>query len=201
MLDETGKDGRRARRSASRVKIVEALKELVREGQISPGAPDVAQRAGVGLRTVYRCFEDMEALYREMIAVLHEEFLPRVITCLDTTDRVTRLDQVTANRAELFSDMEPFLLASEHQRHVYDTLAGDYAFLVRIERDKLRELINPDGALEADTFEALNAVTGFVFWRRLRVEQGLSKPAAARIMSNTARAILAASTAVREVAL
>ena len=193
MSEEAANDGRHARRSASRIKIVSALKELVQHGNISPTAPQVAERAGIGLRTVYRCFEDMEALYREMISILHAEFLPRVISQLETTDRAARLAQVVANRAEIFSDMEPFLLASERQRHVYDTLARDYAFLVQIERDKLEELINADGALEPDMFEALNAVTGFVFWRRLRVEQGLSKEAAARIMANTASALLAAS--------
>ena len=63
MSEEAASDGRHARRSASRIKIVSALKELVQHGNISPRAPQVAERAGSGLRTSYRCLDDMEALY------------------------------------------------------------------------------------------------------------------------------------------
>lgn len=191
MNETETKDGRRARRSANRERIARAFLELVRSGESEPGTRVIAERAGVSPRTVFRCFEDMEALYRELTAAVRAEFLPRAVLDLNTTDRGERLDRLLANRTDMFGDMEPFRFASEAYRHRYASLEDDHDFLVRMERERLRVVLNPDGAIDDDTFEALTAVTSFEFWRRLRVDQGLSKIAAARVMSMTARAVFA----------
>ena len=52
--------------------------ELVREGRIAPTAEEVAQRASVGLRTVFRRFKDMESLYAEMSVAIGERVAPIV---------------------------------------------------------------------------------------------------------------------------
>ena len=57
-------DGRRARGQRTRLKVIEALLELVSEGVVRPTAQEIAARAGVALRTVYHHFEDVEALRR-----------------------------------------------------------------------------------------------------------------------------------------
>ena len=59
-------DGRLNRSVVTRNKIVETLTSLILEGQISPTAEQVALRANVGLRTVFRHFDNMDALYREI---------------------------------------------------------------------------------------------------------------------------------------
>jgi AcrR family transcriptional regulator len=189
MSDTETRDGRHARRSANRDKIIAAFLALVREGAVDPGAHAVAKRAGVSPRTVFRCFEDMEALYRELTAAVRAEFLPRAVLDLNTPDRIERLDRLLANRADMFGDMEPFRLASETYRHRYASLQDDHRFLVRMEGERLALVLNPDGAIDDATFEALNAATSFDFWRRLRVEQGLSRTEAARIMALTAHAL------------
>ena len=66
---KTRTDGRRARGHVSRSRIVAAMIELVREGCVAPTAEQVALRADVGLRTVFRHFDDMESLYREIRAL------------------------------------------------------------------------------------------------------------------------------------
>ena len=58
------RDGRALRSERSRRPIVEALFALVGEGVLQPTAQQVADRAGVGIRTVFRHFEDMDALLR-----------------------------------------------------------------------------------------------------------------------------------------
>src|SRR5260221_14667717 len=52
--------------------------ELVRAGAISPNAEEVAERAGLGLRTVFRHFDDMDSLYREMAEAMRIELQPIV---------------------------------------------------------------------------------------------------------------------------
>ena len=62
-------DGRRRRSQRSRDRIVTAMIDLVEAGAITPSAEEVAARAEVGLRSVFRHFRDMESLYREIRAL------------------------------------------------------------------------------------------------------------------------------------
>ena len=59
-------DGRRLRSERNKQKIVTAMMELVREGDYDPSVASIAERAGVGLRTVFRHFDDVDTLYREI---------------------------------------------------------------------------------------------------------------------------------------
>ena len=70
------RDGRTRRSERSREAIAAALYELVGEGNPEPTAQQVADRAGVGIRSVFRHFADIEALYTTLDARLLEETLP-----------------------------------------------------------------------------------------------------------------------------
>ncbi|WP_143023998.1 TetR/AcrR family transcriptional regulator [Maricaulis salignorans] len=167
-----------------------AFLELIRSGMVSPSAQAVAERAKVSPRTVFRCFQDMESLNREVVIALRDEFLPRATLDLSTPDRRERLIRLVRNRASMFEDMTPFRLAAEAYRHRSGVLAGDHAFLVAMERERLDAAVNPDRRLDAVTAEALSAVTCFDFWRRLRSDQNLPPEEAARVMLAAALAIL-----------
>ena len=96
-------DGRLNRSVVTRNKIVETLTKLILEGQISPTAEQVALRANVGLRTVFRHFDNMDALYREIsidvdarLATLH---IPGVLQakagpCSSPVTNVPRVQEV-----------------------------------------------------------------------------------------------------------
>src|SRR5579872_3191663 len=71
-------DGRRQRSEASRERIVRAMLELVGAGAVTPSADAVAARAGVGLRTVFRHFDNMESLYQQINDVMSAEIRPMV---------------------------------------------------------------------------------------------------------------------------
>lgn len=64
---QTHVDGRTARRDRNRVAVLDAVIELFSEGMLSPGVPEVAERSGVSLRSVYRYFEDGDALITSAI--------------------------------------------------------------------------------------------------------------------------------------
>lgn len=191
--DTASGDGRHARRNANRDRIVRAFLDLVREGVVEPGAHAVAERAGVSPRTVFRCFQDMEALYRELTAALRAEFLPRAVLDLNTPDRRERLDRLLANRVAMFTDMEPFRFASRGYRHRYASLQDDDDFLIRMERERLQIVLNPDRRIDPDLFEALDATTSFDFWCRLRIGQRLDRDAAARAFIAAARGVYASA--------
>ena len=56
-------DGRRARRERNREAVLDALMELVKEGDDDPSVDDIAARAGVSYRSVYRYFDDRADLF------------------------------------------------------------------------------------------------------------------------------------------
>ena len=63
-VSETALDGRAARALRTRNRVVDALLDLVDEGDLRPSAADVARRAGVSLRSVFQHFDDLETLFR-----------------------------------------------------------------------------------------------------------------------------------------
>lgn len=55
-------DGRTARRDRNRDAVVDAVIELFLAGIVDPSAAQIAQRAGVSLRSVFRYFDDIGSL-------------------------------------------------------------------------------------------------------------------------------------------
>ena len=56
-------DGRRARSERSKQAIIDATLVLMEEGNLIPTAQQISDRAGVGIRSFFRHFEDMETLF------------------------------------------------------------------------------------------------------------------------------------------
>mgnify|MGYP001052461147 CR=1 FL=1 len=65
---EVSSDGRTARRDRNREAVLDAVLDLFADGAITPVPADVAERSGVSLRSVYRYYDDMDALVRAAIA-------------------------------------------------------------------------------------------------------------------------------------
>lgn len=61
-------DGRTARRDRNRDSVMDAVIELFAEGRVPPSAPEVAERSGVSLRSVYRYFDDHDDLITTAMA-------------------------------------------------------------------------------------------------------------------------------------
>ena len=56
-------DGRRARSERSKQAIIDASLALMEEGNLIPTAQQISDKAGVGIRSFFRHFEDMETLF------------------------------------------------------------------------------------------------------------------------------------------
>ena len=67
-------DGRVLRSERSRQLIMDAMAALIREGNLVPTAQQVAERAEVGIRTVFRHFNDMESLFETMDVAIIETY-------------------------------------------------------------------------------------------------------------------------------
>ena len=65
--DSDPPDGRGARRDRNRTAVLDAINEMFAEGDLDPSPDDVARRVGLSPRSVYRYFDDREALVRAAI--------------------------------------------------------------------------------------------------------------------------------------
>ena len=66
--DALAVDGRRASRDRNLNAVVDALLDLFQEGNLRPGADEIAARSGLSRRSVFRYFDALDDLARVAIA-------------------------------------------------------------------------------------------------------------------------------------
>jgi AcrR family transcriptional regulator len=183
-------DGRRRRSQDSRERIVAAMLELIHSGEISPGAEQVAVRAQVGLRTVFRHFNDMDSLYREMSKAIEAELRQIIDKPLDGADWRERLTNLIHRRALAFEKVGPYKRASDVHRHTSPVLQADHIRMVAILREILKAAVSPEIARDPIRFEALEVLMSFEAWNRMRRDQGLTAKRAAAVIEAAAFRLL-----------
>jgi AcrR family transcriptional regulator len=186
-------DGRRVRGAENRRKIVEAMLALIGEGAIAPGAEEVAARAEVGLRTVFRHFDDMDSLYREISARMNEELMPIAAVPLPEGDVRARLVELGNRRARVFERMMPFKIAADVHKHRSVFLTEEHAGIAAFMRKSLIEVLGPKLARDKQRLEALDMLLSFDAWRRLRVDQNLSAAQAKKLVGQMVEVVFDAS--------
>lgn len=186
-------DGRRVRGEDNRRRIVDALLKLVASGVVSPSADEVAAKAGVGLRTVFRHFADMESLYREISERMTLEILPITQRPFRSEDWRERLEELVNRRAQVFERLLPFKIAGDAHRYGSTFLTREQAAIVKTLREALRHAIGPKAIDDKLRFEALDLFISFEAWRRLRVDQGLAARDARAVMLLGAEALTSKS--------
>lgn len=190
--DPESADGRRRRRGQdNRARIVAAMLELVRSGDATPSAEQVAARADVGLRTVFRHFQDMDSLYREMSRAIEGELRPMIEQPLEGEDWRARLRDLVGRRAQAFERIAPFRRAAEAVRHRSKFIGTDYARMVVTLREILKAALPDEVLTDPLRFEALELVMSFEAWSRLRREQNLSPEAARDVVQAAVDRLLA----------
>ena len=167
-------DGRRRRSQDSRARIVQAMLELVHAGETSPAAELVADRAKVGLRTVFRHFNDMDSLYREMSAVIEAELRGIIAQPFKAKDWQGRVLELVQRRASVYERIAPFRRAADVHRLRSNVLEADHARFAALAREILRREMPAEAARDKARFEALDMLLSFEAWVRLRRDQGLS---------------------------
>ena len=183
-------DGRRQRSEASRERIVQAMLALVAEGDVCPGAESVAARAGVGLRTVFRHFENMEGLYQQISAAVTAELKPMADEPYRAADWAGQLMELVERRAEIFERVMPYKIAGEVHRHQSAFLDRQAVEFVREQRAALIKLLPAEKQGEPALLEGLDLLLSFESWRRLRNDQKLPARSAVQILKTLATSLL-----------
>jgi AcrR family transcriptional regulator len=193
-------DGRRARRDQNRDRVVDALLEIYREGNLQPSVALVAERSGVSHRSVFRYFEDLDELYRVTVErQFRSIFDYLLISAIGEGSLADRVEAIIENRQELYevaeqvarvgqmlAPVEPII--AEHQR---DLAARAVA---QIEHHFATELSAfPDGDREARQ-EALAVALSIDSIEYLRHVRRLSRDESSAALRATVLGLLANST-------
>jgi AcrR family transcriptional regulator len=190
MPDTTQTDGRRQRTVDSRARIIQAMLDLVREGVVIPNAEQVAERAKVGLRSVFRHFNDMDSLFRELTNLIEIDARETFLRPVTGETAQARLDDLIQRRSGLFERISPFQLASLAHRAKSEFLSQDAQRQALLLRELLKQALTPEIVANFERFEALDVLLSFSTWNRLRREQGLSVDQARAVIETTTRLLL-----------
>jgi AcrR family transcriptional regulator len=182
-------DGRRRRSEQSRDRIVAAMMTLVEEGQLNPVAEDVADRAQVGLRSVFRHFKDMDSLYAEMAIRLARHY-EDALAPFTSADWRGQLFEAIDRRIGIYERLLPFKRAADAHRHESPALQNNHKATSQLLRARLRTLLPPHLEDDRAAFETLDFLLSADSWQRLRAEQALSASQARDVIETLVKALV-----------
>ena len=194
---EASIDGRRARRERGRVAVLDAVVDLVFDGDGLPSAEQVAQRAGVSVASIYRYFATLDTLRSETTIRYFERHQDLFeIPNHGKGGLVERIETLVKSRAELYEATAPMSrLVRERQSHLADLEA-----LLHLIRDNRRIQIAIQFAPELETMSpvagddlvgVLATITSFEAWDRLCRVDGRSPGEIRRAWISTIATLLA----------
>lgn len=192
---EREQDGRHERARRNREAVIDAMLALVRETEEKPTPEEVADRAGVSRRTVFRLFEDLEALNVACTERQQAEVLSRYPPPMDAEAALEeRIDAVVQHRSSVYEHIMPLRRATERFRRDSPTVEQS----VRTSRKQMRQHLGFLFANELDEcgkdrderLHSVELVTSWDAWRQLRDEQGCSVAEGRKVLRHLLRSTL-----------
>jgi TetR/AcrR family transcriptional regulator of autoinduction and epiphytic fitness len=189
-------DGRSARALRTREAIVDACIALVEEGELRPTAPQVAERAGVSVRSVFQHFADLPSLHSAVAARIADRVSVLIHPVDVTVALESRIAAFVRHRAALLEVITPFRRAAA----VHGPFAPEIRAAVSVATEFLRhevrrafepELLARPPAERREVEEALAMALSWSAWDALRVDARCDIDTAAAVVRRTVQALLA----------
>lgn len=194
--EDEGSDGRRLRAARNRESVVAAVLDIIKEqgGGPLPGAAEVADRAGVSERTVFRHFADLDSLLlaaaRQQRPVVAAYLAPRP----DMPELDRRIAAVVRLRARLYEEVGPIRRVGTSLARRHQSLARFIGEANKAARDQLAEVFQPElkraGKDRGVVLDELDLATGWSSWEALRTQLGASPDRARRVVSELVSCVL-----------
>lgn len=170
-------DGRVMRSERSRQHILDALLALVEEGNLVPTAQQVSQRAGVGLRTVFRHYDDMETLATQMDQHIGDTY-SRLFEGGDRDGSLAeRILHAAQRHDKAYEKAKQVILSTQAQMWQSKTMQKNWTRKRRGLRRDLEDWLPEVKTLPASRQAAAEAAMSFETWYHLRYDQRLSHKA------------------------
>jgi AcrR family transcriptional regulator len=168
-------DGRRLRSLTSQNIIVDAMIILVQRGILEPTAQQVADEAGIGIRTVFRQVQDKENLFSKMDEKVRadlQEILDRAAHPQGNLEE--RIEGLIELEAEIFEKNLQFLRATLANKWKYNTLQKNYERNQRNIKSLLYSWIPELNNLSESKQVLLTSLNSAGYWVELRENLKLS---------------------------
>ena len=178
-------DGRRLRSLTSQNIIVDAMIILVQRGILEPTAQQVADEAGIGIRTVFRQVQDKENLFSKMDEKVRadlQEILDRAAHAQGNLKE--RIEGLIELEAEIFEKNLQFLRATLANKWKYNTLQKNYERNQRNIKSLLYTWIPELNNLSESKQVLLTSVNTAGYWIELRENLKLSVTEAKNLKIN-----------------
>ena len=189
-------DGRNLRRDRNRDAVVTTLLELYREGDLTPSADTIAARTGISVRSLFRYFDDAEAMARAAIARQQQHLAP--LFALDIPPGLPlaeRVDRFVTARVQLLEGMGEVGRAARVAATRQPLVLAELARIRRTLRRQLTAVFAGElDALPPDrrraTAAAADVVASWESFDLMRNDQGLTRDHATGAMAAALLALL-----------
>ena len=166
-------DGRLLRSERSRRLIIESMINLVDEGFLVPTAQQVAQRADVGIRSVFRHFDDMDDIFETANEIIFEN-VKSLFTGGDRTGALEkRILHATEQLTSGYAVTKNFILSGKIRMWNTPVVRKNYLLNQKRLQKELEnwipEIIHLDPLAQQNAY----AVGSFDYWHRLQEIQEL----------------------------
>jgi len=175
-------DGRHARRERNRLAVVDAMLALYAEGHLDPSSDQIAERAGLSPRSLFRYFEDLDDLVRVAVSRQYERVRP-LADIDESTDRpvADRVLHIVERRLGLFDAMASAGKVSRLREPFQPLIAQQLGQARLFWRRQVQQLFAPEFAAMAPAraeaaLATIDVLISFESVQLLRDDQGLARP-------------------------
>jgi AcrR family transcriptional regulator len=193
---EVQADGRTARRDRNRDAVLDAVLDLFADGSMTPVPAEVAERSGVSLRSVYRYFDDMDALVRAAIARNLARMEPYfALEAPGVGPLADRIERTVAARLRLYEGVAPMAraaVARAPQNPIIDERLQETRLLLRRQVEEMfaPELDALERAERREVLAAVDVLLELESLEHLRRQRRFSVPEVQRVLERAVAALL-----------
>lgn len=166
-------DGRRARGASNRARIIQAMVELVAAGDPDPNADAVAAKANLSVRTVFRHFEDKDAIFHAIDDLLVAAYQPLLDAPYRSDHWKGRLFELIERRCTINEAAAIFRISAVMERYRSHFIAEKYRRLHRGEKRMLDAVLPSELQTSTEVGRAILVACSFDTWRLLRQDEEL----------------------------
>lgn len=189
-------DGRVLRSRRSRQVVADAMLELLHEGVLRPTARQVADRASVSERAVFRHFQQVDALFEAVcesqVKRISRVAPPRVDSGLPVIERI---DKLVHRWSEINEKVSPVRRAAILYEPDSPVISRRHGWMRNLLAKEIRELFGPElvdlsRERREDTLAAMVAALSWSTWEHLRRHRSIGRGRARRMLVMNLTALL-----------
>ena len=184
---KTMPDGRTMRAERNRQVVVEAFFLLLKEGVAQPTAQVVADKAGVSTSTLFRLYEDLEAIHCAVLRHRFEQLQHLMVDVPLNLPLEEKIRQLVTLRSKFYEQVAPVRRFVVGQRATSKYLAEGLEMNEGLFFQQIRRLFAAElGTIECreDILYSIDNLVSWESWQRLRSVQRLSVRKSKQVISS-----------------